>query len=257
MRIVVTGGLGALGSEVVAALREHGHDPVVASRRTGVDLETGAGVDRVLAAADAVVHTADSTSPRSYGSVTIGAGRTLIERLGRMSSPPHLVTISIVGCERVDYAYYRAKRAADELVLSTDLPATVVRATQFHSLAAFFARVGRVGPLVLGVRGMRIQPVDIRWVGRRLAEVSVAAPPAGPVEGPDLAGPEIFDVTQLSGLVAGHEGRRRPRPVALPPIGAAMRDFGAGRILPGPDAEIGGERFAQWLGRQPRRLRGR
>lgn len=257
MRIVVTGGLGALGSEVVAALSENGHDPVVASRRTGVDLETGSGLDRVLSEADAVVHTADSSNPRNYRSVTVGAGRALIERLGRMSSPPHLVTISIVGCEQVDYAYYRAKRTADELVLSSDLPATVIRATQFHSLAAFFARVARVGPLVFGIRGMRIQPVDIRWVGRRLAEVSVADRPTGPVEGPDLAGPEIFDVTELSRLVAAHERRRPPRPVGLPPIGAAMRDFSAGRILAGPAAEIGGERFAQWLGRQPRRLRGR
>lgn len=200
MRVVVTGGLGALGSQVVGALVKSGHDPVVASRRTGVDLETGAGVHRVLADADAVIHTADSTDLRKHGSVTVGAGRTLIEHLARIPSPPHLVTISIVGCEQVDYAYYRAKRSADELVLSSGLPATVVRATQFHSLAAFFARVGRVGPL---------------------------------------------------------ERRRPPHLVTLPPLGAAMRDFGAGRILPGPEAEVGGERFEQWLERQPTPLRGR
>lgn len=257
MRVVVTGGLGALGSQVVGALVKSGHDPVVASRRTGVDLETGAGVHRVLAGADAVIHTADSTDPRKHGSVTVGAGRTLIEHLARIPSPPHLVTISIVGCEQVDYAYYRAKRSADELVLSSGLPATVVRATQFHSLAAFFARVGRVGPLALTVKGMRIQPVDIQWVGKRLAEVAVAERPAGPVEGPDLTGPEIFDMSALSRLVATHERRRPPHLVTLAPLGAAMRDFGTGRILPGPEAEVGGERFAQWLERQPPRLRGR
>ena len=59
MRVVVNGGLGALGSHVVRALREAGHDPIVASRRTGVEFETGSGVDAVLRGADAVVHTAD------------------------------------------------------------------------------------------------------------------------------------------------------------------------------------------------------
>ena len=42
MRIIVTGGLGHLGSRVVTALGDLGHDAIVASRRTGVDVKTGA-----------------------------------------------------------------------------------------------------------------------------------------------------------------------------------------------------------------------
>lgn len=63
MRVVVTGGLGALGSHVVGAQWEAGHDPIVSSRRIGVDLETGSGVDAVLRGADAEVQTTDSTYP--------------------------------------------------------------------------------------------------------------------------------------------------------------------------------------------------
>ncbi|GAA1764705.1 NAD-dependent epimerase/dehydratase family protein [Nostocoides vanveenii] len=67
MRIVVTGGLGHLGSRVVTALGDLGHDAIVASRRTGVDLQTGAGLAEVLAEADVVVHTADSLRPWDSG----------------------------------------------------------------------------------------------------------------------------------------------------------------------------------------------
>lgn len=88
MRVVVTGGLGALGSHVVGAQWEAGHDPIVASRPTGVDLETGSGVDAVLRGADAEVHT-DSTYPRRFDSVTVGAARTLIAHLPACPIPRH------------------------------------------------------------------------------------------------------------------------------------------------------------------------
>lgn len=257
MRVVVTGGLGALGSQVVTHLRELGHEPVVASRRTGVDLESGSGLDAVLDEADAVVHTADTTSARRFEAVTVGGTRAVLEAAGRQTTPPHVVTISIVHCEQVPYVYYRAKRRADEATLGSGLPATVVRATQFHSLAAYFARVGRVGPVAVGIRGMRIQPVDISWVGQRLAEIAVGPRPEGAGTGPDLTGPEIFDARQILTRVSAHEGRSVPRLLELPAVGGAMRAFADGAILAGPDAEVGGQGFDAWLAAQPARLTGR
>ena len=60
---------------------------------------------------------------------------------------------------------------------SLGVPATVVRATQFHSLAAAMARA-HMGPIGLGIKGFRTQPVDIAWVARRLAEVASGPAPA-------------------------------------------------------------------------------
>ncbi len=257
MRVVVTGGQGALGSQVVSALRTMGHEAVSASRRSGVDLRSGAGLEEVVRGAEAVVHTADTTSPRSYAAVTVGGTRRVLEAAARQPSPPHVVTISIVGVDHHPYSYYRAKRAAELLVEQSVQPATVVRATQFHSLAAFFARVGRIGPVALGLRGLRIQPVDIGWVGQRLAEIATGARPDGPARERDLTGPDRFDLSGLTRLVAEHAGRRPPRVLELPAHGGAMRAFVDGTILPGPEAEVGGESFTDWLARQPRRLRGR
>ena len=104
---------------------------------------------------------------------------------------------------------------------------------------------------------MQIQPVDIGWVGQRLAELATARPPDAFARATDIAGPDRLDLRDVSRLVAEHEGRRAPFPLALPAFGATMRAFAEGTILPGPAAELGGERFVDWLARQPRRLSGR
>ena len=107
MRVVVTGGSGDLGSRVVRELRTRGHEPVAASRRTGVDLASGAGLDAALDGADAVVHTA--TSQARPQSVDVGGAARVTESLRRLGSSAHVVSVSIVGSDRVGYPYYRAK----------------------------------------------------------------------------------------------------------------------------------------------------
>jgi dTDP-4-dehydrorhamnose reductase len=58
MTVVVTGGAGGLGREIVAAYAARGVEARSASRRTGFDLATGAGVRETLRDAEVVVHAA-------------------------------------------------------------------------------------------------------------------------------------------------------------------------------------------------------
>ncbi|MDQ0750002.1 dTDP-L-rhamnose 4-epimerase [Streptomyces africanus] len=60
MRVLVTGGAGFIGSHVVAALRERGHEAVVFDVRedTADDVRDPTAVDRVLAGVNAVCHQA-------------------------------------------------------------------------------------------------------------------------------------------------------------------------------------------------------
>ncbi|MER6676966.1 NAD-dependent epimerase/dehydratase family protein [Streptomyces sp. NPDC000983] len=58
MRVLVTGGAGFIGSRVVTALAEHGHEPVVYDVRAdpGADVRDPDAVRRALAGVDAVCH---------------------------------------------------------------------------------------------------------------------------------------------------------------------------------------------------------
>ena len=175
MRIVVVGGQGDLGARVVERALAAGHDVASASRRTGVDLRTGAGLTQALAGADAVVLCA--MNPTRAAAVELEGTRRILTALDAGSgSPAHVVYISIVGCDVPGYPYYGVKHRTEQVLEAWGGPATVVRATQFHALAAFFAgfRVGRLGARV---GDMAIQPVDIEFVAQRLSEVASGPAP--------------------------------------------------------------------------------
>jgi uncharacterized protein YbjT (DUF2867 family) len=55
MKIVVIGGRGRVGGNVVRRLASNGHDAVAASPAAGVDTITGEGLAEVMAGAEVVV----------------------------------------------------------------------------------------------------------------------------------------------------------------------------------------------------------
>lgn len=254
MRIVVTGGFGDVGSRVVRRLRESGHEVTAASRRTGADLVSGDGLREVLAGVDAVVLAA--MHPLKASAVEVDGTRRVLEALDEQwagsedAGRAHAVYISIVGCDVPGYPYYAAKLAGERVLEDWGGPATVVRATQFHALAAFMAGL-RLGPIGLQVGDMAVQPVDIDFVAQRLAEVASGPAPQGFSRTTELAGPEVLEAPEVADLVAAHNRRRPPRLVRLPAIGAAMRTFGDRHNLPTGPVDIGGVTFADWLAAQP------
>jgi uncharacterized protein YbjT (DUF2867 family) len=215
-----------------------------ASRRTGVNLVTGEGLESTLAGADVVVHAA--LHPTQYRAVDLEGNRQIIGLLGDRPDPPHLIYVSIVGCDRNPYPYYRAKYAGELVLERSGLPVTVIRATQYHTLVARIARACAHGPISVQPQ-LSFQSCDHRWVAERVVDTALGVPAPGYRRTADLAGPERTTLGEAVNLIRQAVGRRPPRVIRLPAVGGTLRAFARGANLPGPDAEIGGPGFRESL----------
>ncbi|MGY1720660.1 MULTISPECIES: SDR family oxidoreductase [unclassified Blastococcus] len=230
MDVLVTGGTGRLGRHLVPQLRDAGHQVRQMSRRGagpgGVrgDLATGRDLAHAVARAEVVVHAASAPRGDPW-EVDVAGTRRLVEAVDR-SRPPHLVYVSIVGVDRVPLSYYRAKYAAEQVLLASGLPVTLVRITQFHGFVDELLGTARRGPLLPVPMGWRVQPVDVTDAAAHLVE-RVSAPPSGGVV--ELGGPEEHSVADLARTWA--EVRAPGARVIATPVpgrlGTALRDGAA------------------------------
>ena len=235
MNVLVTGGTGVVGSQVVRALRESGHRAVVLSRRDGFgrdwrpgDLATGEGLPEAVAKMEAIVHAGSATTnPTKYRATDVEGTRRLLE-LARDAGVGHLVYVSIVGMEGVTYPYYGSKLAAETIVKEGIIPWTILRATQFHTLMELFLGLFARVPGVLPVPyRWQFQPVDPSEVAARLVEV-VDGEPAGRL--PDFGGPEARDFKSIAqSWLKARKLNKRLVPLPLP--FRFSRQFAAGRLL--------------------------
>jgi uncharacterized protein YbjT (DUF2867 family) len=239
--VLVTGGTGRLGGELVARLRATGRDVRVLSRRAGAqrvvgDLDTGAGLVEALRGVEVVVHAA------SRAGHDVAGTRRLLDATGRAGVRPHLVFVSIVGVDRVPLPYYREKLAVEQLVEGGGLPWTVQRITQFHTLLDQVFSVARWLPVLPVLAGTDFQPIDVRDAADRLVALA-GAEPAG--RAPDLGGPQVRPMAELGTAWSAARGRRRRvLPVRLP--GGIGRGFRAGGHL-APERAGGRITFEEYL----------
>jgi uncharacterized protein YbjT (DUF2867 family) len=241
-RILVTGGTGTLGCAVTQCLLDSGaqvrvlsrgrRPPGPASQVIG-NVKTGQGLAQSLVEVDTIVHCAVGGPADRLVDAAIRAGK------------PHLVYISIVGVDRVPFGYYRRKLADEHLVSDSGLPWTVLRATQFHDLVAAMLQVLAIPPVMVVPAGWSFQPIDVRDVGARLADLAQGEP-AGRVL--DIAGPQVLPVTELARGYLPAVGKRR-RVVSVPLPGRVARAYRAGGHL-APNRAVGTISFDRYLDEQ-------
>lgn len=242
--VLVTGGTGTLGREVVRALAESGHRARIASRHprpvgrstehqwATVDYTSGAGLADALAGVDAAV-----LATSGYRDTT-----ALRAVMGAAPASTHLVYVSIVGIDDIPMPYYAQKLAAERELTGSGRPFTILRATQFHDLALALVRALAKPPVMLVPRGLSMQPVSAAEVGARLAALATAEP-AG--HAPDMGGPEVLSVQELARAYLHAAGMtRRIVPVRVP--GRMMRGLAAGANLT-PEHADGSQTFAEFL----------
>jgi uncharacterized protein YbjT (DUF2867 family) len=187
MKIVVIGGTGLIGSKTVTILRQRGQEVVAASPKSGINAITGEGLRDAMTAAQVVIDLANSPSFEDKAVLEFfeTSGRNLL-KAEAAAGVRHHVALSIVGTERTDNGYFRAKVAQEKLIEASGIPYTIVHATQFMEFLGGIADSSAAGNIVR-LPPILFQPIAADDVAANVADVALAAPRNGIVE---IAGPE-------------------------------------------------------------------
>ncbi|HEY7336474.1 MAG TPA: NmrA family transcriptional regulator, partial [Bryobacteraceae bacterium] len=155
----------------------------------------------------------------------------------------HHVALSVVGSERMlESGYFRAKVAQENLIKSSSVPYSIVRATQFFEFVKGIADFSTDGNTVR-VPPVLIQPMAADDVAGGVCRVALGSPLNRMVE---IGGPEKFRLDELvrQGLAASND----PRQVVADP---QARYYGIHvsetTLIPGGGAQLGQTRFEDWL----------
>jgi len=245
MKIVVIGGTGLIGSKTVAILRRRGHEVVAASPKSGINTITGEGLNEGIAGAQVVIDLANSPSFEDKAVLEFfeTSGHNLLAAEAA-AGVRHHVALSIVGIDRSDNGYFRAKVAQEKLIKTSGIPYTIIRSTQFLEFLGAIANSSADGNTVRISPGL-FQPIAADDVAAIVADVALAAPRNGIVE---IAGPERAPFNEFVARYLKAVGD--PRKVVSDP---EARYYG-GRVeerslVPLGEARLGRIGFDEWFRR--------
>jgi uncharacterized protein YbjT (DUF2867 family) len=245
MRIVVIGGTGLIGSKTVPILRQRGHEVVAASPKSGINSITGAGLKEAMAGAQVVIDLANSPSfdDKAVLEFFETSGRNL-RAAEAAAGIRHHVALSIVGIDRSDNGYFRAKLAQEKLIEASGIPYTIIRSTQFLEFLGAIADSSADGNAVRLPPGL-FQPIAADDVAAAVADVALAPPRSGIVE---IAGPERapFDDVVARYLKAVGDPRKVVRDPEARYWGGRVEERS---LVPLGEARLGRIGLEEWLRR--------
>jgi uncharacterized protein YbjT (DUF2867 family) len=246
MKIVVIGGSGLIGTKLVSNLRKRGQEAVAASPSSGVNTITGEGLAKALTGAQVVVDVSNAPAWEDKAVLEFfeTSGRNLLAAEAA-AGVGHHVALSVVGTERLlASGYFRAKMAQEDLIKTSRIPFTIVRATQFFEFIGGIAQFSTVGQTV-HLPPALWQPMAADDVASALAEIATGAPVNGMIE---IAGPERAGLDELVGrfLAATKDPRQVITDANALYYGLVINDQS---LTPDTNPRIGATTFEDWLQR--------
>ena len=246
-RIAVAGGTGMVGTKVVSALQERGHEVVALARSAGVDLVAGTGLTPVLAGVEQII---DVTSTQSRNGREcadfFGSVARHLQEAGADAGVGRILTLSIVGIDGLDgggaYGHYVGKLAQEAETKAGQVPTVILRATQFHEFAGQMIDWTAIGPFVPCPKHPA-QTVALDTVVEHIVRLVEDPAASGTI---NLAGPEKRMLIDLIRATAAARGQKVVAvPVWLP--GDTPRRVRAGALQAPAEAIIDGPTFDDWL----------
>jgi uncharacterized protein YbjT (DUF2867 family) len=205
-KILITGGTGNLGKQVVDLLLPHKEFEVsILSSRANAhspgnlkifkgDLAHNIGLANATENAEIIIHCASDA--RNFKQVDIDGTHNLLSSLNKKIR--HFIYISIVGVDKTNYPYYQAKHQVEKMIAGSGIPYTILRTTQFHSFVLAMLQPfveNKANGVVKIPKGMKFQSVDIKEVAQKLVELSLEEA-SGLL--PEFGGPEILSFEKMS-----------------------------------------------------------
>ncbi len=228
-RVLVTGGTGTLGKQVVKKLENRGHTPRIMSRRAGnqtgaewvqADLSIAHTLNKAVDGVDVIVHAASGAKLRK---VDIEGTQRLIDA-AHTARVKHILYVSIVGIDKIPFFYYQAKLQAEQFIEASPVPWSILRATQFHSLPnALFKNLSHF-PLFFVPKTFKVQPIDPFDVAERIVD-QVSSGAGGKLA--DIGGPEVLTLDKMAQSWLKAQGKQH-RILHLPLTGQVARGFREG-----------------------------
>jgi uncharacterized protein YbjT (DUF2867 family) len=244
MKIVVIGGSGLIGSRLCKKLEDLGHQAPAASPKSGVNTITGEGLAEALSGAQVVVDV--SNAPSWEDAAVMNFFQTSTHNLLAAETSAgirHHVALSVVATERLqESGYFRAKRVQENLILASEIPHTIVRATQFFEFLDGIARVSTDGQAVRLPPAL-MQPMSADDVAAALAGFALGEPLNRIVE---IAGPQTMGIDDAVRrfLIATGDPRRVITDAQAPYYGVKVSER---TLTPDDPARIAPTRFEDWL----------
>jgi uncharacterized protein YbjT (DUF2867 family) len=143
IKIVVIGGTGLIGTRLVNNLRQRGNEVIAASPSRGVNTVSGEGLAEALNGSQVVVDVANAPSWEDKAVLDFfeTSGRNLLAAEAAAGMKYH-VALSVVGTDRLlASGYFRAKVVQENLVKSSQIPHTIVRAIQLFEFMPSIAPI--------------------------------------------------------------------------------------------------------------------
>lgn len=250
MKIVVIGGSGLIGSQLVIKLSQLGHEVIAASPETGVNTITGEGLAEVLKGAEVVVDVANSPSFEDKAVLeffSTSSKNLLVAEIA--AGTRHHIALSVVGTDRLQGSgYFRAKQVQEDLIAHSGIPYSIVHSTQFFEFLSGITQAATDGETVR-LSPAHVQPIASVNVAAAVAEVAVGAPINGIVE---IAGPKQYGLSDLvqQYLIKNNDPRKVIPDRGSLYYGVMLTDQ---MLVPAENARIFDTDFEHWYVNQPKK----
>jgi uncharacterized protein YbjT (DUF2867 family) len=256
--VLVTGGTGHLGRELVKKLVVNGRNVRLLATKPGAasdvewvkgDLASGEGIEESLRGVESVINAATFSPIARRGAVRlsdffyspsavdVGGTQRLLEGAAR-AGVQHFLHVSVAGLEDTSLPYSRVKLSGESLVRHSSIPWSVVRATPYYYLIANMLAGLRYSP-IWPLPSRPWNPIDTSDVADRLVEC-LDDGRRGLRE--EIGGPEYLSLSEMACQFCKVTSRRRLI-IQIPLSAMMMRRIG----FVGAAARYGVKTWSAWL----------